>query len=156
MNKSYYILSREKKTSLKKMKSVIIQDQQWILLTNRGGNSFNNYFEVVWNYCEQNKRILDSKWINTPKFNSYKKELQEFQDTIINERDTLDAFSDDKESFLMLNFWVLVSNFACRGKAITFAKLCLKSIDLDPKDKEDKQFIQVLRNLNTTYTKEVR
>tara|TARA_R110002020_G_scaffold6465_12_gene27557 strand:- start:1017 stop:1484 length:468 start_codon:yes stop_codon:yes gene_type:complete len=154
--KSYYILSKKKKTSLKEMKSTIIQDQQWILLSGNGGNSLNNYFDLIWNYCDQNQRILDSKWINSPKFNSYKKELQEFQDTIIDERDSIDAFSDDKEAFLYLNFWILVSEFVSRGKAKDFAKLCLKSIDLDPKEKEDKQFIQVLRNLNATYTEEVR
>ena len=64
------------------------------------------------------------------------------------ERDSLDFFLDDADSFIRENFWVLVSNFVIIGKKEQFIKLCLDKLSICLEDKEDLMFLQTLNFLS--------
>jgi len=65
------------------------------------------------------------------------------------ERDSLDFFLDDADSFIRQNFWALVSNFVIIGKQKEFAKLCLDKLSICLEDKDDVMFLQTLNHLQT-------
>jgi len=64
------------------------------------------------------------------------------------ERDSLDFFLDDADSFIRENFWALVSNFVIIGKKEQFIKLCLDKLSICLEDKEDLMFLQTLNHLS--------
>ena len=64
------------------------------------------------------------------------------------ERDSLDFFLDDADSFIRENFWALVSNFVIIGKKEQFIKLCLDKLSICLEDKEDLMFLQTLNFLS--------